>query len=587
MLSMKSNMRSGYGAWLIYLAPVSLAIWFVVSYGVNVPFMDEWSMAFMFHTVKHHSSNLADILWTPNNEHRVVVPRLIILALTSLGNWNSKVEMFVTLAIAIALFLGLVRLAHETYRSEVGDARLLKVSVTVSGLLLFSFVHYDTWLWGFQMAFVLPLTFTVFAMCVLCSSRGESPIGLAWIALFCLAASLSAAHGLLSWPVILICALLQSRERKSLLRVSIPLSSLFLLTVFLYTRGAIPVITDRSFVFKQPRAGASFFLALIGAPLAQDLPLPPERVADWIGLAVLSAFVAGVCAAFYRRRIPQVAPWVSLGCLALGFCAMTTYSRAVWGLWVASTQSRYMICTVLLTIATILLLQSLGFSKPSYRVLFLSGVVGVGLIELSTDANLLTKGEELHKLRRDAALYLEIEKYIDPSTDESERSLLAPLFPFKPFVKFIRTPAELSHELGLLNIIDQAVFFDPAPAFCGCLDSPVTENEGVLKIGSGDLQVSGWSVIADQHRVPQIVMFSTGRRSFVSGTRVGTVERPDVAALLNVPGYVRSGWRTSIPGEFLPTGEFQLKAWAYDSRQRRFLRLLDCRGPKRIIKTID
>jgi hypothetical protein len=296
--------------------------------------------------------------------------------------------------------------------------------------------------------------------------------------------------------------------------------------------------------------------------------------------------VAGVCSAFYRRQIRRVAPWVSLGCLALGFCALTTYARAVWGLWVASTTSRYMIGSVLLTIATILLVQSLGFSRRFYGALFLSGVAGVGLIELTSDASLLGKGEELRKLRTDAALYLEIEKYIDPSTDGSERSILSPLFPFAPFVKDVRPPAELSHQIGLLNIIDQALFLDPAPTFCGCLDSPAVEKEGFFRIGSGDLQVSGWSVIADQHRVPQIVMFSAGRRNFIAGARVGSVERPDVATLMKEPAYVRSGWHASIPGEFLPAGEFQLKAWAYDSQQRRFLRLVDCQGSKRIMKTI-
>jgi hypothetical protein len=82
--------------------------------------------------------------------------------------------------------------------------------------------------------------------------------------------------------------------------------------------------------------------------------------------------------------------------------------------------------------------------------------------------------------------------------------------------------------------------------------------------------------------LPKIVFFSTGdRQVFISGTLVG-ISRPDVAGLMNNPALIRSGWSTEIPAAFLPSGEFELKAWIYDRDHSRFLRLTDCTGPKRI-----
>lgn len=56
---------------------------------------------------------------------------------------------------------------------------------------------------------------------------------------------------------------------------------------------------------------------------------------------------------------------------------------------------------------------------------------------------------------------------------------------------------------------------------------------------------------------------------------MGGVARPDLAALRRDSRYLHSGWTVSFPAKFLPPGEGILKAWVYDSTEKKFTRLAE------------
>ncbi|HEY2123112.1 MAG TPA: hypothetical protein VGH07_05930, partial [Chthoniobacterales bacterium] len=65
---------------------------FIELNGVNVPFADEWWYAPLVRSVASGHFTL-DSFWSPNNEHRMLIPRIEFSALAIITGWNSKVMM--------------------------------------------------------------------------------------------------------------------------------------------------------------------------------------------------------------------------------------------------------------------------------------------------------------------------------------------------------------------------------------------------------------------------------------------------------------------------------------------------------------
>src|SRR2546429_6654488 len=92
--------------WLVYLTPFFITALFIAKFGVNVPFQDEWGIPYIFRMIRQGHHGFADLFWAPNNEHRMVVPKLIWTAVAYLSNFNVKLNMFVSLALVLLTYVG-------------------------------------------------------------------------------------------------------------------------------------------------------------------------------------------------------------------------------------------------------------------------------------------------------------------------------------------------------------------------------------------------------------------------------------------------------------------------------------------------
>ena len=101
---------------LSYLEYAALALmifgarlWLIANYGSPLPILDQWDgeAAMLFKPFLEGTLRFAD-LFAPHNEHRIVLSRLLALALLRLnGQWDSLVEMTINAAIcAVAHFVG-------------------------------------------------------------------------------------------------------------------------------------------------------------------------------------------------------------------------------------------------------------------------------------------------------------------------------------------------------------------------------------------------------------------------------------------------------------------------------------------------
>jgi len=567
---------------LLSLIPFAFLAWFVAECGVNVPFLDQWGLPWVFEGVKH--GDFSGIL-AFNNEHRIIVPRLIWTALAFLDSWNVKVEMFVSVIFTLAMFIGMTWRVRE--ESDGASHVSPDLTLFVSSLVLCAFVQWDTYLWGFQFSFVLVNVCVVFGILILSSPRIEFRRKLIFAGLCCLIASFSSLQGLLSWFVMLPCLLLLFHKTKGRIVAGLIVAAIFGVVAVVYQIGyvrgtvLVPPLTllpSKQFVL--------FFLSLAGGPLAQGLAVAPPNAAATIGGVLVGGFVILIALSIHARQYSRAAPWIAIGLLSLGFDTITSIGRASWGWQIAVTMSRYMSITVLLTVAVLQMLRQWGELRPAYKnwIAFFAG--GIALLSITGSARGLSKGYELKQARSDAAGFMEVLPYIDPKTDAYPESCIFPLFDLAGYTKWVRQPAMILNNLGFRKIVSNAEFVEHPSTFFGSFDVPEETNGPAILGADSQVRASGWAVIPNRAELPKIVMISVGQqRLFITGAGVGTIDRPDIAKYYKNPKYLRCGWSVQIPAKFLPEGDSVLRAWVFDEQTKQFIELLDPHGvSKRIIK---
>lgn len=110
--------------YLLILLPATLSSLFVSFFGVNVVVRDQWEMAGLFGELYSGDLSLSE-LWVPHNEHRFLFPRIAMLALGTVTDWNNVAEMYL---IQLCLLATLVVLFFA-FRDSVGARPLLFVPV--------------------------------------------------------------------------------------------------------------------------------------------------------------------------------------------------------------------------------------------------------------------------------------------------------------------------------------------------------------------------------------------------------------------------------------------------------------------------
>ena len=130
-------------AWTIYALMVLAALWFVVTYGLTMPYGDEWAW---LPVVAGQQPVSLSWLWSLHNEHRMFLPRLIYLGLGKLTDFDFRAGTFYNLFILSGLSAALMLAARAIRgRSSIYDAFF--------PLAILHWAHYDNLLWGFQLNF--------------------------------------------------------------------------------------------------------------------------------------------------------------------------------------------------------------------------------------------------------------------------------------------------------------------------------------------------------------------------------------------------------------------------------------------------
>jgi hypothetical protein len=143
-------------------SPAAVTGWLAWRHAVNVPVWDDWLRAPLAAAWHDGTFGLGD-LYAPHIDHRIVLPRLMMLANLALTGGDLRFEMGVTFAVALAGAAALCARLHRTLPAGAAAATF------VANLFLFSPLQWENFLWAIQTAFVIPLACLSLALLALAS----------------------------------------------------------------------------------------------------------------------------------------------------------------------------------------------------------------------------------------------------------------------------------------------------------------------------------------------------------------------------------------------------------------------------------
>ncbi len=313
---------------------------------VNAIYWDEWELAPIFQHI--HAGHLYfNDFWQQHNEHRLLFPTAILVALDELTHWNVVVECFASFLIALASFLMIFRmLKFADLKSKKSFGLLFLLS-----LIWFSPVQVENWLWGWQLEWFLSILGVVVVGLSLSMMKGAqaSYKSIALLLSGAIIAQFSLANGTLVWPLVIVLLLY---KRVPLKRLAIVVAT-GALTSFLYYRHYITPqgAPSRSLALHEPAIYIKYVLLYLGRPLSFI-----HGIDMIFGLLLLVAFL-GICLYLlfrHRAQLDRSIPWIFLGLYAVASAIVTGLARLGFGVY-ESTSSRYTTVATLLLISTIVL----------------------------------------------------------------------------------------------------------------------------------------------------------------------------------------------------------------------------------------
>ena len=311
--------------------PAVLCLLFILCFGVDVPWSDEWAFVHLLGKMHSNSLSVAD-LFAQYHEHRLIFPEIVMLALASITGYNVVAEMLVSLALAVATGYVLWLM----YRERFGTSTSSLLWFIPIPWMVFSFRQYENFLWGWQITMFMCVLGFVSSIYFL--GKAEKPVNLI-IALLCgIVSTFSFFTGLLVWPTGLVVTLLSGGKARTSVAATWLVAGLFSAAVYFFGWQRQPFLPPILFGLEHPTDAAGYFLSAIGSPFMYfDVSLVA-------GIVLMPLLLVILKFAWDEKAFSRNAPWIALILFSLCSTLILTVSRSGYGIWQANT-SRYVTLT--------------------------------------------------------------------------------------------------------------------------------------------------------------------------------------------------------------------------------------------------
>lgn len=583
--------------WILYLFPIIATFWLIKRFGVNVPiWVDQFALVDLFEAVANiNVLSFFRELWELNNNHRMIFPKLIFAVTAFLSNWNIFYELYWSFGLALASFLVLYKISEITQKNT--SIFLFHTINIITCFLVFSWVQYRNWLWGFQLALYLINFCVIIAVFILTNSENfQSSTKLKLAGIFCGIASFSSAQGLMSWLALIPSILtVDGSEKQKKKHITLWIFS-FLICCLIYSiqYQATPITESYDTLTYDSIWGKlyvyiHFFLNVVAAPLTGS-----SAVAWIFGLIIVSLFTflvfrfgieqVSIFRPFRVTFIPESSPWISIGFFSILCGFLITIGRADFGVEYGLTTSRYTTHAILLVISVIHLLnihlfhcqnhlQQLKFNDRVLAYCFGLGLI-TSLIWVRATQSLDLAKTLVYQPTKVAEECLYLIDYMDvKESNFFDRSSESCLIVMTPQAVGLSDEAKRLQKINLRDFAEDISFVEEPDQVYGFISSPWTYKNSLTVPTAGIVEIDGWAVFPNQLQQPQLVFLSLNdRQSFFANAFIN-LPSPDVIEFLESEHYRNSRWEVSFSADNLSPGENEIKAWVFDPIERQFMKL--------------
>jgi len=548
----------------------------ILANGVNVPFADEWWYSTMVQKVRLGEATIGTF-WSPNNEHRMFIPRVEFSVLALLTHWNSKTMMvfqWVVMAVAGALLFVEFRKIYPPSRP------LLWVGTVVAALaIFFGGVQHENWLWAFQFAFFFIQTCVIVSIFAISRWTGPFWLRVLIASLFASAASFSSAQGLLIWPALVLATILTGESKERKISGTIFLIALTALIAWIYFRDLRIAPDDRlrlplRELLTKPKVVLHGFFGLVGDPLVYWVAYIGRLALAWpVGLIVTAIF-AWLSVGLIRdpNSRATAAPWIALGFYGFCFCLVTVFGRLGGGYNLFFLTSRYTTHPTLIAVA-VLALSLIAIASPvseafrNHRSFSRTGFALASILltlAVIGDVDAFRQGATDAQNRSFAKNLIPFYRYFDPTVDGVRNGPFYALCPLKGRGIFEVGLQPLCRE-GLFDEVRSAHFIETQPDETGSYrmshSSKGHDESELVWVLSG--------TISSKKELTDKVLFirPVGSKMFMTAARL------EPTAGKAVPQYA---WRVAVSSLILSDPKTPLEFWTYDRADNAF-RLINSR----------
>jgi hypothetical protein len=340
---------------LLLLLPALVCFVYIYSFGVNVPFLDEWYFLGYYKDLQLHQTNLLNILAVQHNEHRLGVAYLIELALAQMSHCNSVAQMYLFLgcrALTALLLIDLLAVAHGRGRLSL----LLGLPIVMQ---ILSIRQWENLLWGFQPCIGLACLFSVLAIWLL----GKHPQIVTKVCAATLAAFLSTfsfASGLVTWPIGIMLVNKNDSGKENYAKTTLLWCCLASLSIGLYLFNYHRVIDPIQAASENapPLARLCFFIACLGNSIGIS-----KTDCFLSGLVTIALMVATVLPIIKARPRQYFEVGAAVALYGLACVALISLGRCGEH-WERATISRYSSLTCFVFVGLYLLNLRKGQVRP-------------------------------------------------------------------------------------------------------------------------------------------------------------------------------------------------------------------------------